>query len=265
MTPTDLTTARKIAAQVARHYARKYNTDPADFEQDGLVYLLASLDKYNPARSSWRTFCRLYLRAGIARAGAKRGRTIRVPEYAQFTARQRGERLPDDTISIDLPDENGNAMQFPTDAVGADELIDRARLRTLVARLPARQRAVVELCDLHGLSSSEAGAMLGISRQAVHVHITEAYRSLRAMIEAQPRPDPPPVCAPVPRSATRPEPPQAPQPTKPSERRQPPPIPRWTRDQVGDMLASDAAGIPIDEIAAAFRAPVEAVQQIIAL
>lgn len=67
-------------------------------------------------------------------------------------------------------------------AVGAEE----ARLvATLLQRLPDRQRAVVEL-RLAGLAITEIAAALEITESAAKSMQVRAYRTLRALLQANP-------------------------------------------------------------------------------
>jgi RNA polymerase sigma-70 factor (ECF subfamily) len=59
---------------------------------------------------------------------------------------------------------------------GADE---RAAVRAAVARLPARQRRVVELMKLEQRSVREVALILGMSESAVKVTAHRAYKKLR--------------------------------------------------------------------------------------
>src|SRR5688572_490463 len=71
------------------------------------------------------------------------------------------------------------------DGVPEDRL--PAELRDLVARLPRRQREVVALRVLAGLSAEQAAATLRISTATVHVHLHRALATLRERLPvAQP-------------------------------------------------------------------------------
>jgi RNA polymerase sigma-70 factor (ECF subfamily) len=84
-------------------------------------------------------------------------------------------------LDPDLPVRD--VTQSPEDlAIGADE--DR-RVRALLARLPERHRAAVEL-RLAGLSTAETAAALGISVSATKSLQFRAYRTLRDLLETSP-------------------------------------------------------------------------------
>jgi RNA polymerase sigma-70 factor (ECF subfamily) len=67
-------------------------------------------------------------------------------------------------------------------AIGAEEA---SRVRHLLARLPERHRAIVEL-RLAGLSTAETAATLGISVAATKSLQFRAYRTLRELLESSP-------------------------------------------------------------------------------
>lgn len=67
----------------------------------------------------------------------------------------------------------------PRDAVAADER--RAALLEAVARLPVRQRAVIE-GRLEGRTLRAIGASLGVSRERVRQHEADAHDGLRRML-----------------------------------------------------------------------------------
>ena len=66
-------------------------------------------------------------------------------------------------------------------------LIASERQRALTAAieaLPARQRAVVVMSQLEGLSGAEIGSMIGLSESTVRVHLFRAMKKLRAVLAA---------------------------------------------------------------------------------
>ncbi len=66
-------------------------------------------------------------------------------------------------------------------------LIASERQRVLTAAieaLPARQRAVVVMSQLEGLSGAEIGSMIGLSESTVRVHLFRAMKKLRAVLGA---------------------------------------------------------------------------------
>lgn len=70
----------------------------------------------------------------------------------------------------------------PTDPLELDE--DVARLRHLLALLPARQREVVVLRHFDELSFAEIGAILGISEEAARANHYQGVKRLRTEYDA---------------------------------------------------------------------------------
>jgi RNA polymerase sigma-70 factor, ECF subfamily len=61
----------------------------------------------------------------------------------------------------------------------------RRHLAAALAALPARQRVVVSLRDVHGYSSEEVWAMLDISPGNLRVLLHRGWASLRGTLEDQ--------------------------------------------------------------------------------
>ncbi|MFO1088279.1 MAG: sigma-70 family RNA polymerase sigma factor [Hyphomicrobiales bacterium] len=76
--------------------------------------------------------------------------------------------------------------EIADDAARADAPLDRAAIAGDVDRaieaLPDRQRAALVLVYFEGFGNAEAGAMLGVSVEAVESLLTRARRSLRAAL-----------------------------------------------------------------------------------
>lgn len=68
-------------------------------------------------------------------------------------------------------------------------------LRQALARLTARQRQAVVLCDLHGFSATEASAMIGCTASTVRVLRLLARRRLRDLMSQDPGMAPTPAGA----------------------------------------------------------------------
>jgi RNA polymerase sigma-70 factor, ECF subfamily len=87
----------------------------------------------------------------------------------------------------DLPEET---LPPPAAASGLPELEDLLRLS---ARLSLRQREAWLLCDLEGLESAAAGAVMGCRPETVRVHLMRARTALRKAweMEAEGRDDAP--------------------------------------------------------------------------
>ena len=70
----------------------------------------------------------------------------------------------------------GDLAGLVPEATGAD---DRSAVRSAVARLPERQRRVIELLKLEQLTVREVARALGMSESAVKVTAHRAYKKLR--------------------------------------------------------------------------------------
>jgi RNA polymerase sigma-70 factor, ECF subfamily len=71
----------------------------------------------------------------------------------------------------------------PSRSAEAAEL--RASLLELFRRLPERQREVVDLVELQGMTAAEAGELMGVEPVSVRAHLFKARRTLRALILAE--------------------------------------------------------------------------------
>jgi RNA polymerase sigma-70 factor (ECF subfamily) len=84
-----------------------------------------------------------------------------------------------------LPLEEAGAVLADSDA---DAAAARRDVEILLARLPARKRALVRDVRIEGLSTAEAAAKSGISESAVKVGVHRALKALAAMIGERPKP-----------------------------------------------------------------------------
>jgi|SRR5580658_1610151 RNA polymerase sigma-70 factor (ECF subfamily) len=77
----------------------------------------------------------------------------------------------------------------PDDRPGPEETVaaggDAYRIRALLAKLPRRQRELLVLRMVSGLSAEETGAALGLSAGAVRVAQHRALGKLRALARAE--------------------------------------------------------------------------------
>jgi RNA polymerase sigma factor (sigma-70 family) len=78
----------------------------------------------------------------------------------------------------------GRADPAPTEAVGSVITVRQA-----LRQLPQRQRWAVVLCDMVGLSSSEAASIVGVSPSTMRVHLARARARLRLALFDQDTPD----------------------------------------------------------------------------
>jgi RNA polymerase sigma-70 factor (ECF subfamily) len=65
----------------------------------------------------------------------------------------------------------------PTDAI-----VNSASVRSALATLPPRQRAVIALCELEGLSTAETAAALAIREATVRWHMQQAKQRLATIL-----------------------------------------------------------------------------------
>jgi RNA polymerase sigma-70 factor, ECF subfamily len=78
----------------------------------------------------------------------------------------------------------GVAATAPSPEHAAEKAQVLDRVRAAVARLPERQRTILQLLELEDLNSSEIAAVLGVSAGTVRWHLHEARRALREVLES---------------------------------------------------------------------------------
>jgi RNA polymerase sigma-70 factor, ECF subfamily len=175
---------------VMLHVARRYVADrqaAEDVVQDAWLGVITGLARFE-GRSSLRSWTFSIL---INRAKTRRTRDQRLVDSATLTspeselptvdpARFQGAdgRYPGHWTSVGAPrpwhEPEGHAV-----AREIGELIDRA-----LDELPERQRLVVQLRDLHGMTSQEACAALCLSQQNQRVLLHRGRAALRAALES---------------------------------------------------------------------------------
>jgi RNA polymerase sigma-70 factor (ECF subfamily) len=89
-----------------------------------------------------------------------------------FRRRRRRERMIERAVTAD--------PTVASDEVERSELMGLAR--DALARLPERQRTVLDLVDLQGYAATEAATLLGLSPGTVRAHLFRARRALRSAI-----------------------------------------------------------------------------------
>jgi RNA polymerase sigma-70 factor (ECF subfamily) len=67
----------------------------------------------------------------------------------------------------------------------ADAIVGTQSVRTALATLPPRQRAVIALCELEGLTTKETAAALAIRETTVRWHLKQAKERLVALLGDQ--------------------------------------------------------------------------------
>ena len=133
--------------------------DAEDLVQDVFMRALNRLDTFDESRAFAPWFFRLLINAGI---NARKARAVRVTE---------SERE-------DIPSREAT----PYDMAARHEIRDR--FRAALTALPPRQRLVISMFEVDGLSTAEIAATLGISRETVRWHHHQARHALRNALAA---------------------------------------------------------------------------------
>ncbi|MGY1782572.1 RNA polymerase sigma factor [Geodermatophilus sp. SYSU D01036] len=158
--------------------------------QDTWLAVIRQLDRFE-GRSSLRTWVFRILENQARSRGA---REVRVLPWSSAFPDEDG---PDAGPTVDPARFRGGADRWPRhwtdtgaprpwhpppeEAVEAGEV--RRELRTALAELPERQRTVVELRDVHGLTSEEVCERLGISAGNQRILLHRGRARLRARLE----------------------------------------------------------------------------------
>jgi RNA polymerase sigma-70 factor (ECF subfamily) len=91
--------------------------------------------------------------------------------------------------SIHPKDDEDRGIQLLSAAPSPQELVSKAQLfrkvRDTVSGLPEKQREAIELCFFDEMTLAEAGALSGVSRQAVEQHQRKAIASLKHRLRDQ--------------------------------------------------------------------------------
>jgi RNA polymerase sigma-70 factor (ECF subfamily) len=103
-------------------------------------------------------------------------------------AAERGRRTQ--SLDVDTPEDPSPAMVLVDQTAGPaalfEEAEDAAAVWALLARLPAKQRAVIVLRYFVGLSDAETAARLGAPRATVRWRLFAARERLRTWLGARP-------------------------------------------------------------------------------
>ena len=155
--------AEAYGALVSRHMRRAFaiayrileqREDAEDVVQDAFVRALERIDQLDRSRPFRPWFLRIVVNQAL---NFRRARGIRATGP-----------LPDAAAAHNpLPDR---------DAENADL---RTRLGAALGMLPEKQRTIVQLADLDGLSSVEIGRIMDIADGTVRWHLHEARKALR--------------------------------------------------------------------------------------
>ena len=133
--------------------------DAEDLVQEAFVRALNRISSFDNSRAFAPWFFRLLINAGI---NARKARALRVaePEHSELPSRG----------------------ATPLELTERREI--RERFMTALASLPPRQRLVISMFEVDGLSTSEIATALGISRETVRWHHHQARRTLRKALAA---------------------------------------------------------------------------------
>jgi RNA polymerase sigma-B factor len=210
---------RLVEAQLplVHHLAQRFRGrgEPYDdLVQVGTIGLLNAVDRFDPERGSFTGFAVPTILGEIRRHFRDRGWAMRVPRRLQEMGRQVSEarevltqklgRSPTvheiaqhldadadlvlealDTASVyatvPLPSTPEEGEMAPLGFIDSGlELVEqRATLRPLLARLPARERTILALRFVRGMSQSQIAAEVGVSQMHVSRLITRSLAVLR--------------------------------------------------------------------------------------
>jgi RNA polymerase sigma-70 factor (ECF subfamily) len=133
--------------------------DAEDLVQEAFMRALDRLGTFDDTRAFAPWFYRLLINTGI---NARKSRAMRMAEPERSDVPSRG--------------------------AGPDEVTERRELRerfaAALATLPPRQRLVVSMFEVDGLSTAEIAEALGISRETVRWHHHQARHTLRNALAA---------------------------------------------------------------------------------
>jgi RNA polymerase sigma-70 factor (ECF subfamily) len=138
--------------------------DAEDLVQEAFIAVLQKVDTFSPGRAFSPWFFRILVNRGL---NSRKARAVRTTE--------------------DIP-EGATAGGFSPER-GAEQAELRGRLGAALARLPERQRVIVELFELEGFGSPEIAEILEISDGTVRWHLHEARRALRQALAVYDRKD----------------------------------------------------------------------------
>jgi len=133
--------------------------DAEDLVQEAFMRALDRLGSFDSTRAFGPWFYKLLINAGI---NARKARALRAAEP------ERG----------DAPSRGASPLEF------TERHEIRERFAAALAALPPRQRLVVSMVEVDGLSTTEIAESLGISPETVRWHHHQARQSLRAMLAA---------------------------------------------------------------------------------
>lgn len=159
---------QRRAARIAYHYLR----DAAEVDevvQDAFLKAFTHLPSFREDLLFELWFTRILVNACLDRLKA-RGRRARW-------------MAPAETLEGRHPDGPPSREPSPEAALLAKE--QRARLESVIDRLPVRQRTAMILSHLEGRPAREVGVIMGLNESTVRVHLFRAVRKLRAVLDRE--------------------------------------------------------------------------------
>lgn len=158
-----------------------------DLFQIGWLGLHHAARRFDPAKGfKFSTYAHWWIRAFLQRAIMNQRRTVRVPVHVQNSARQRGERLPYDALSLNAPLNSDDPADTWVDLLRAEddpsadaEHGDLAELlgKAVDALAPPNRRAIRgRFWGDHTLA--EIGADEGVSRERIRQREARALELL---------------------------------------------------------------------------------------
>jgi RNA polymerase sigma-70 factor (ECF subfamily) len=156
---------QRRAMRVAYWYLRDA-ADADDAVQDAFLKAFERIESYRPGQPFDPWFLRVVVNGCLDRlkASARRGRWMLPAEGGEALA-------------------GGGADAGPTPEGRLLAAERRRELSEAIGRLPTRQRAVLVLSQLEGLSGAEIGQLTGLSESTVRVHLFRALRRLRGALQ----------------------------------------------------------------------------------
>jgi RNA polymerase sigma-B factor len=210
---------RVVESQLAlvHHLAQRFRGrgEPYDdLVQVGTIGLLNAVDRFDPERGNFTAFAVPTILGEIRRHFRDRGWAMRVPRRLQElgrkvsiareelthslgrspTLQELAANLDEDVdLVLEALDSSGMYTTVPLPSTPEDaelgtlgvrdealELVeDRATLRPLLARLPIRERNILALRFIKGMSQSQIAAEVGVSQMHVSRLLTRSLAALR--------------------------------------------------------------------------------------
>lgn len=212
-----------LAVAISRRYRGKGLPDE-DLEQVALMALLKAIQRYDPELGELRPYAAATISGEMKKLLRDRGWSVRVPRSVQEKTLRVGKAVEELTHRLGRPPEphevadhvnltvdevaealkargaySTHSLDRPTDATGVsildrlDEVDitlagaeDRVVLEQAIARLPERQRHIVELRFNEDMTQSEIAEIVGISQMHVSRLLGKAVEALRGQLEHGP-------------------------------------------------------------------------------